>query len=211
MTKSTISTPLELFNLLYVPFPDAVKTTKHMGDKKGTLTFVEWYHYVARAWKQFPKGFSKEITKLLVAGEALILVVRITDEATGLYQESTGSASVNKGSSNFGGAAAEAEHQATKRAFAHFGMGLEMYMDQEDNEQVEGEAPTKASQEQIDRMVQLIGLVPDTEETADLQYFISTLRAMVTDATDKAFHTGIAIEQLEERLIAEGMELPDPF
>jgi len=240
-----INTARELFETLFVPFPDDLKTTKRMGGK-GTITFVEWYHYTARAWKQFPKGFSKEIRKIVGIGSVrpnpafriksvpsgpikpalglesdqlppeiddrqVIIVVRITDEATGNFQESTGSADASKGSGNYGGCSVEAEHQATKRAFAHFGLGLEMYMDEEDREQVEDdEAPTKASQDQINRMVQLIGLVPDTEETADLTDFIGKLRAEVSNATDKAFHTGMAIDAMEARLTIEGIDLPDP-
>lgn len=128
---------LPLFNRLFEPFEDALKKTKDVAGRK--ITFVPWPHYVARAHKEFPEGYSKQIicvkqvdgiaekkdgtrfdTKTLIVG------VRITDHQTGTYQEGLGSADAGKLA--WGGAMAEAESQATRRAFANFGLGLEMYL-----------------------------------------------------------------------------------
>lgn len=202
-------TALEMYKTLFVPFPDEVKSEQSMG-KKGRITFVEWYHYIARAWKEFPEGFTKEVTKLAVSGDYLLCVVRITDKATGLYMESTGSAPVSKGSENFGGAAAESEHQATKRAFAHFGLGLEMYMDEEDKAQADpdAETPTKPTGAQLDRIKQLISLAPEDNEK--LQGMISQSREDVKKAVDKQFRAALTIEMLEGELAALEVEVPDP-
>jgi hypothetical protein len=208
---SAIETPLDLYRVLFVPFPDDVKSTQSMG-KKGRITFVEWYHYVARAWKEFPEGFTKEITKLAVSGDYLLCVVRITDKKTGLYMESTGSAPVSKGSENFGGAAAESEHQATKRAFAHFGLGLEMYMDTEDFQQADPDAEppaprTEPEPEQLQRMKQLVKVCDEADALSDL---INTERAAVKNVSDKKFRIGLAIEVLEDAMGKEGLDVPDP-
>jgi hypothetical protein len=194
---------MSLYTTLFEPFPDDVKVTKRMGSK-GEITFVEWYHYIARAWKQYPEGFTKEISKLASAGEHLLCVVRITDVESGIFMESSGSAPVDKSSDNFGGAAAEAEHQATKRAFAHFGMGLEMYMDKQDKEQADPER-TSMTKAQIARMKQLAPLAPE-----ELKDWLQAEREAVAEAADKKFRCDMTIEQLEKKLASADVEVPDP-
>jgi hypothetical protein len=130
-----------LFNTLFKPFGRAVKQTS---DAPGSPTFVSWIHYVVRGWNQFPEGYSKTITQVQqITGRAwnkkakeweptstLIVGVRIMDKASGCVQEALGSA--DSGKQAWGGAIAEAESQAFRRAMANFGMGLEMYMDEDE-------------------------------------------------------------------------------
>jgi len=117
----------ELFNTLFTPFTKAVKQTKTLQGNK--VTFVSWIHYVVRAWNQFPLGYSKKVRVAEVGGQ-LVVTVRITDEQSGCYQEALGAADATK--TSWGGAMAEAESQAFRRAMANFGMGLEMYMDEDE-------------------------------------------------------------------------------
>ncbi len=224
---SAIKTPLDLYRVLFEPFPDDVKETQQMGGK-GRITYVEWYHYIARAWKEFPKGFSKEIRKIVGIGTVrpnptgdgteiddrqIIITVRITDEATMNFMESTGSADASKKSSNYGGCSVEAEHQATKRAFAHFGLGLEMYMDTEDMEQADPDAEppqpkTEPEPEQLQRMKQLVKACEGAgKEMADI---INTERKAVKSVRDKKWRIILAIEVLEDAMKKEGLEVPDP-
>jgi hypothetical protein len=127
---------VELFNTLFKPFANAVK---QQTDAPGSPTFVSWIHYVVRGWNQFPKGYSKEITHIQqITGvdkkgnrvDTLIVGVRITDEESLVSQTALGSADCGK--TSWGGAVAEAESQAFRRAMANFGMGLEMYMDEDE-------------------------------------------------------------------------------
>jgi hypothetical protein len=123
-----------LFERLFEPFPDeVVKERKQQGQ---TLTYAEWYVYVARANKEMaPLGFSSEIRSLQVAGEYLYCVVRITDHNTSRHHDGLGLAPVGKSKAKgFGGAGPEAYSQALRRAFAMFGMGLSWYMDEGDIE-----------------------------------------------------------------------------
>jgi hypothetical protein len=127
---------VELFNTLFKPFANAVK---QQTDAPGSPTFVSWIHYVVRGWNQFPQGYSKEITHIQqITGvdkegnrvDTLIVGVRITDEESLVSQTALGSADCGK--TSWGGAVAEAESQAFRRAMANFGMGLEMYMDEDE-------------------------------------------------------------------------------
>ena len=221
---SAIKTPLDLYRVLFEPFDDAVKSTQNMG-QKGRITFVEWYHYIARAWKEFPEGFSTEVRSIFSVGgvrqgvddiiddRQLIMVVRVTCGKTGLYQEGTGSAAISKAKKNFGGCNAEAEAQALKRAFAKWGLGLEMYMDTEDMEQADADAKppepkTEPGPEQLQRMKQLVAACG--EEDKNLQDLIASERKAVKNVRDKAFRIGLAIEVLEEAMKKEGIEVPDP-
>jgi hypothetical protein len=123
------------FRTLFKPFSDHAKQSKRQGGSN--ITFVPWYTYVTRAHVEFPEGYSKEvryveqINGLNKDGEAthtLIVCVRITDNSTEEHHEALGSADAGKQS--WGGAVAEAESQAMRRAFANFGLGLEMYMEE---------------------------------------------------------------------------------
>jgi hypothetical protein len=204
-----IKTPLDLYTELFKPFADEVKSEQSMG-KKGKITFVEWYHYIARAWKTFPEGFSTEITKLATIGDNFVMVVRVIDNQTGIYHEATGSAFAGKDKSNFGGANAEAESQALRRAFAKFGLGLEMYMDAEDFDQADPtqkEAVTNATKGQIARMKQLVGAC---KEAGKLKDFVGELREKVESVRDKELHTDFAIDMLENKMREEGIDIPDP-
>jgi hypothetical protein len=104
-----------------------------MAEKKVSgrkLDYVEWYHYVMRANKEWEAGFSSEITLLKTEGEYLHMVVRVTDNVTGVRHDGVGLALVEKSKDKgFGGAAPEAYSQALRRAFALHGMGIDMYMD----------------------------------------------------------------------------------
>ncbi len=191
----------EQFEKLFIPFPDDVKTTTPMG-KKGEITYVEWYHHIARAWRDFPQGFSTQITKVFEFGGHLVMVIRVTNEATGCYQEASGSAKVDKEKSNYGGATAEAESQALRRAFAKHGLGLEMYMDDEDRHQVE----KPARKDQIERMKYLIGLIPKGEDGDELRSLVEKLREEVANALDKEKATLHAISHISTTMDLQGIE-----
>lgn len=225
-----INTPLDLYKVLFEPFPTDVKETQSMGGK-GRITYVEWYHYIARAWKDFPGGFSTEVRNVYATGgvvrrlnkdgtfegekyvddRQLIMVVRVTDNATGIYQEGTGSAPLSKPKSNFGGCNAEAEAQALKRAFAKFGLGLEMYMDSQDVEQADPDAEqrTEPEPEQLQRMKQLVAAC-EGKDNSTIDSLIDAERNAVKAVKDKKFRVGLAIEVLEEAMKKEGIEIPDP-
>jgi len=127
---------LKTFKRLFEPFSDDLKK-----EKDGFGTFVEWHQYVLRGHREFPEGYSKSISnitnahgqtwdkkkKAMVDVSTLIVTVRITCNQTGAYQEALGSADAGK--TSWGGAVAEAESQAMRRAFANWGLGLEMYLD----------------------------------------------------------------------------------
>jgi hypothetical protein len=136
----------ELFDRLFVPFPDEVKITKKMG-KKGNITFVEWFEYVARAHTEFPQGYSKSVTMCKQVGDEMVVCVRISDNATGHFQDALGSAPADKDKDNYGGAIAEAEAQALKRAFANWGLGLEMYMEDDQFDRIMGIEPAEVEEE----------------------------------------------------------------
>lgn len=156
MSHGTPLTPRELFAKRFKPFSDKVKKTKSVGGRSD-ITFVEWSQYLIRGWlHDFPLGFSTEITKVIEVGgvhellvgrkdakkmtlvddRQLLLVIRVCDLSTGTFQEGTGVAPIAKDKSNYGGAAAEAESQGLRRAFAKFGVGLEMYLDDDEFEAV---------------------------------------------------------------------------
>lgn len=128
-----MSKTLETFLTLFEPFSDQLKATKKQGGQK--ITFVEWYNYVLRAHRQFPEGYSKSVEVTQANGydkegepvATLIVRCRITCLATGAYQEALGSADAGK--TSWGGAVAEAESMAFRRAMANWGLGLEMYLD----------------------------------------------------------------------------------
>jgi recombination DNA repair RAD52 pathway protein len=214
---SQIHTPLDLYKVLFEPFPDAVKSQQSMGGK-GKITFVEWYHYISRAWREFPEGFSTEIRNVYAVGNSnpetaqLIMVVRVTDAATGLHQEGSGSAPLTKPKKNYGGCNAEAEAQALKRAFAKFGLGLEMYMDEEDKAQADPDAEpiTEPTIEQIQRMKQLVQLCQEAEDNERLVDLIALERKAVSEVNDKKWRIGMAIELLEDAMKKEGIGVPDP-
>lgn len=192
---------LKLFEKLFKPFDDSVKSTQTMG-KKGAITFVEWYHYIARAAKEFPEGFSTEIRKAFEVGGQLVLIIRVTDLATGAFQEATGSAPVDKQKANYGGASAEAESQALRRAFAKFGLGLEMYMDAEDK--VQAVEPTNADPDDIARLKQLA----EATDNKNIQKAIQAARESVGKAIDKAFAADLAVEMVEKAFADEKVDLP---
>jgi len=209
-----------LFGVLSKPFADEVKATKKIQGNEHT--FVEWYHYIARGWREFPEGFSSEIRSVTEIGKVwgedegdmvskvrddrqLLMVVRVTDMQTGIYHEATGTAPIRKEKAMFGGAAAEAESQALRRAFAKFGMGLEMYMDEEDKEQAGIIKP--ATPEQVARMKQL---VKACGKHKDLKAIIESLRGNVNEALDKEFATDLAITSLEGEMANYELEVPDP-
>jgi len=128
-----MSKTLKIFNDLFQPFPEELQATKKQGGQE--ITFVEWHQYVLRAHRQFPDGYSKDVKVTSVQGRdkkgepvsTLIVTVRITDVYTGAYQEALGAADAGK--TSWGGAVAEAESQALRRAFANWGLGLDMYLD----------------------------------------------------------------------------------
>ena len=131
--------------------------------------------------------------------------MRVTDKATGLYHEATGSAYAEKEKKAFGGANAEAESQALRRAFAKFGLGLEMYMDSQDKEQVAGTEPTKA---QVARIKVLVGACGDDEE---LGATLAQLRKDVKGAIDKEFTMELATGILVKEMKRKGIDVQDPI
>ncbi|HSG28962.1 MAG TPA: Rad52/Rad22 family DNA repair protein, partial [Candidatus Krumholzibacterium sp.] len=135
----------ELFETLFEPFSPSVKQTKTQGGQ--SITFVSWIHYVVRAWAQFPEGYSKDVRVSEVGGQ-LIVTVRITDRKSGCYQEALGAAPADKKS--WGGAMAEAESQAFRRAMANWGMGLEMYMDDDEWSRVAQSLKDDADSEELE-------------------------------------------------------------
>jgi hypothetical protein len=145
-TLMDIPTPRQLFDRLFEPFPDeVVKERKQQGQN---LTYAEWYVYVARANKEMaPLGFSSEIRSMIVAGEYLYIVVRVTDHNTNRHHDGLGLAPVEKSKSKgFGGAGPEAYSQALRRAFAMYGMGLNWYMEDGDIEWVLSEGDDEGNE-----------------------------------------------------------------
>lgn len=213
--------PVELFRKLFEPFADSMKATKKI--KGQQITFVEWYHYITRAWDTFPEGFHTRIVSVNEIGKVwgskdekggekvtddrqLLLVVEVEDHLSGIKHQATGTAPVRKDKAMYGGAAAEAESQALRRAFAKFGLGLEMYMDEEEKE----ERTTPASKAQINRMRQLVSLIPEDKTYDPLREVLETEREAVSQALDKEFRTGLAIEILERAMLEAGLDVPDP-
>lgn len=227
---STISTPKDLFDRLFVPFDDDLKATK---DKSGkTITFVEWTSYIARAWEDFPKGFSTQVVSVHEIGERytdadgeeqddrqVVVVVRVIDNATLISHDATGAAPVSKTKAVWGGALPEAESQALRRAFAHFGLGLEMYLDEdtywrfaspapdeepEDDGDDEVVPPTEA---QVERMNQIISILEAQDD--DYSAWVEQARDKVAEARDRKQVTGLVIRKLKQAMEEEGIEIPE--
>ena len=223
---STIETPLDLFNRLFEPFDPSLKKTKRQGGQ--SITFVEWTSYIARAWNEFPEGFSTEIRKVAGCGtiwtdddgevvddRQVVVVVRVTDNATGIYQEATGAAPASKDKSTWGGALPEAESQALRRAFAKFGLGLEMYLDDDtfntfagspEPDEEEEEGVTEMTESQIAR---LRGLAIVLEEHGH-EDVIDGAREAIAEARDQKAKAGVVIRKIKEFLDEEGLGWEDP-
>jgi hypothetical protein len=111
-----------------IPFEKNLQETKSVSGR--SLTYVEWYHYVMRATRSWPEGYSSEIRMVKTEGKYLHMVVRAIRNDTGEYHDGVGLADVEKSKDKgFGGAAPEAYSQALRRAFAYHRIGLDMYMD----------------------------------------------------------------------------------
>lgn len=245
---------MSLFEQLFEPFADDVKTTKKMGGK-GEITFVEWFEYVVRAHRTFPEGYSKQVVTVkeiggvqvkpvfdkrekqyvdrLVDDRQLLVGVRITDNATMAFQEGLGCAPTGKDGENFGGAMAEAEAQALKRAFANWGLGLEMYMEDEQyfrtvgtkadeqtgevqEEEFEEPEPEDVPQQRpaTDRMVEVLKVVGKTlmdyaEENHDeeLEAFVGSKREILKKGMTHK-RAGAVIKAFRDKLEDLGLEDP---
>lgn len=125
-------TPLDYFNRCFDDFPAEI--IKSRQQKREKLTYVEWYNYMSRAYKEFqPKGFTTEIRGVHAAGGFLYLIVRVTNLNNGVYHDGIGLAPVEKDKlRGFGGAGPEAYSQGLRRAFAGHGMGLPFYMNEDE-------------------------------------------------------------------------------
>ena len=232
---------MDLFKKLFVPFPDVLKATKKQGGS--SITFVEWYHYVLRAHRQFPEGYSKSITVDQVNGfdkkgdpvATLVTKCRITDNATGAYQEALGSADAGK--TSWGGAVAEAESMAFRRAMANWGMGLEMYLDNDeydiwtqsttDDEEAEDEptgdagpeeSPVEEAEESTDdgatpRQLEVLKVIGETltayahgNHDTDLTSFIADQRKTLKPLTKPK--AGIVVKKFRAKLLELGLDDP---
>lgn len=212
----------ELFESLFEPFPNEVKQTKTQGGQ--SITFVSWIHYVIRAWNTFPEGYSKDVRVTEVGGQ-LIVTVRITDRKSGCYQEALGAAPAEKKS--WGGAMAEAESQAFRRAMANWGLGLEMYLDDDEWERVartinssapvvqeaeeEAEVAAKdrpATDRQIEVMKVLGGQLDAlAEEDEELKLFLNKQRAVLKKGMT-AGRAGVVVAAFREKFAELGYDDP---
>jgi hypothetical protein len=204
----------QLFQDLFVPFSDEVKQSKTQGGQK--VTFVSWIHYVVRAWETFPLGYSKDVRVNEVGGQ-LVVTVRITDNDSGAYQEALGAAPADK--TSWGGAMAEAESQAFRRAMANFGLGLEMYMDDEEFSRVQGAVASKekkaaadpenvATPRQMECLRQLGTMLDDIgKDDADVAELVREKREFLKAGVTKA-KAGIVIKAFRETLAGLGYEDP---
>lgn len=217
---------IDLFNKLFEPFPAEVRQTKSQGGQK--ITFVSWIHYVVRAWNTFPQGYSKKLTVSNVHGvhvdkktgehtdiDTLIVTCRITCNETGAYQEALGSADCGK--TSWGGAIAEAESQAMRRAFANWGLGLEMYMDDDEFQRVtaavenpkEKIAPedvaTPRQMEVLKQLGTFLDVIGDNDD--DVAALVAEKRNFLKSGVTKA-KAGIVIKSFRETLAGLGYEDP---
>lgn len=220
-----MSDTLDLFGRLFIPFDDDKKKTKRI--KGQEITFVEWVQYIIRAHKDFTGGFSTEVRDIteIASGDGahIIMTVRVTDIASGMYHESTGMAPATKDKATWGGAAAEAESQALRRAFAHFGLGLEMYLDDDEflavREGLGGRqepvgSVTSITDTQKDRLNQykeaLLGHAAHGRmEAPTVTAMFERARDRLKAASDRKNVAGIIIRELKEWAEGKGLDL-DP-
>jgi len=181
-----MSNNLSTFRELLVPFDDSLKKTKKAGSQ-GSITYVDWVSYVVRGHAAFPEGYSKTVTPYEVGGQ-LLARVRITCNATSAYQEALGAAPAEK--TSWGGAMAEAESQAFRRAMANWGLGLEMYMSDEDFQNALGvvgmtsDYSDSTSEESPEHSDDTNG-PPSDRQTEVLGMLGKALRGSITDPKNK--------------------------
>lgn len=234
-----MSGTLDLYQALFEPFDDNLKETKRQGGQ--TITFVGWPAYIDRAHKTFEQGFSYEIRSVTTIGSLykahdddgeeievddrqIVVVARVTDKQSGCYQEATGAAPVAKTKQVWGGALPEAESQALRRAFAKWGLGLEMYLDddtfntfadwhdadepeededpedEEDEEEEDDVVPM--TEDQVRRMQNLVAVLEDNE----LGHIADAAREKIADAKDQKKVAGLVIRKTKDYLEKEGIE-----
>jgi hypothetical protein len=223
----------KLFEDLFKPFPDAVKETKTVQGTKAT--YVSWIHYVARAHNTFPEGYSKSLVVNNVRGfqydkktgaevevNTLVVTCRITDNRSGAYQEALGSADAGK--TSWGGAVTEAESQAMRRAFANWGLGLEMYMDDAEFERTVGarnaaegnpdvDAKPPASNPELDgppasaRQHEVLKAIGKVLGEAGEEEFLKAQRDFLSHGMTVA-RAGMAVKRFREKLAELGYEDP---
>lgn len=237
---------LALFRRLFEPFKDELKKTKKQGGR--SITFVEWVQYIIRAHQEFSQGFHTEVRSITEIARgatdddgnplaSIILVVRVTCIATGMYHEATGMAPATKDKATWGGAAAEAESQALRRAFAHFGLGLEMYLDddeffytrdsvavalgvdtdedpegEEDEENGEGGDPTAITEAQQARIRQyrdrlLEGVRDGVLDASEVEGMLSGIRSKLKKSKDRKKAAGVVIRRLRSWAEEAGFDL----
>ncbi len=223
------TTPKDLFDRLYRPFDEKLKQTKRQGG--ATITFVPWPNYIGRAWQDFTEGFSTEVRSVHTVGalykatneetgepeeiddRQVVVVVRITDRYSGIYHEATGAAPASKDKATWGGAMPEAESQALRRAFAKFGLGLEMYLNDDEFEAFASE-PEPEPEEEDDslgaaitesQVARLRGLGVVLAEHG-LEDEIEAARVAVAAAANQKAVAGVEIRRLKALLEKEGIE-----
>lgn len=157
------------FKTRFQPFDASLKKTKRKAGQ--SMTFVEWVQYIIRAHTtDFPDGFSVEVRMVKEIGANVVVVMRVIDLATGAFMDGTGMAPVDKDKDNWGGAMPEAESQALRRAFAKWGMGLEMYLDEDETAQalttVEPPKPAP-SEQQVQTMKTLMWVLDEAKAVED--------------------------------------------
>lgn len=128
--------PAEVFKALFEPFDKALVKEKKQGGAK--ISFVEWYNYVARASQELAEfGFCSEVRGMYEFGGHLFIVVRVVNNETGCWHDQVGCAPVSKDKlKGYGGAGPEAMSQGLRRAFAMHGLGLDMYVNDQDFEAI---------------------------------------------------------------------------
>lgn len=202
------------FKTRFQPFDASLKKTKKKAGQ--SMTFVEWVQYIIRAHTtDFPEGFSVEVRMVKEVGSNVVVVMRVIDAATGMFMDATGMAPTDKDKDNWGGAMAEAESQALRRAFAKWGMGLEMYLDEDetaaalDSMEPKPEPPTE---QQMLRMKGLGMVLDELIESGDerAEKMKAGARAYVKKHGSTAETYDRLIPQLKKHMIESGFLPPAP-
>lgn len=235
------SAALAGFKQRFEPFPDELKK-----EKDGFGTFVEWTQYIVRGYRDFPQGFSTRVVSITQIGgvwlgdvynkktkqyeeqkiddRQVVVVMEVTDRATGITHQATGAAPVSKRKEVWGGAMAEAESQALRRAFAKHGMGLEMYFDDdefyaikeelscyedpEDPEEYEDDGPEATGNPMRDDQVRSLRGLAIVASEHDKDSWMDQARNRIREAEDQEEEADRCIEKIRDAMIAKGF-LPE--
>jgi len=199
----------DLFERNFEPFADKHKKTKRQGGSE--ITFVEWTRYIIRAYETFAEGFSTRVTNIETIGgvfeqdgkvvddRQVVVVVEVEDMETGAVHQATGAAPVSKTKEVWGGAMAEAESQALRRAFAKFGLGLDMYFDEDELLDMRRTDPTPDQRARLAELSKALKSHGFDEEVGDEL-------GKVADAIDRKKVAGIAVRKLKELAAENNVE-----